>query len=67
LRDGAVVGEGDILKLQSGRQNVKEVSGGSECGIEYSSRTRIEPGDILETYSEEAKTRILHIDGIDMR
>lgn len=67
LRDGAVVGEGEILKLQSGRQNVKEVSGGSECGIEYSSRTRIEPGDVLETYSEEAKTRILHIDGIDMR
>ncbi len=67
LRDGAVVGEGELLKLQSGRQNVKEVSGGTECGIEYSSRTRIEPGDILETYSEEAKTRILHIDGIDMR
>ncbi len=65
--DMEVVGEGEIVKLQAGKQNVKEVSGGSECGIEYFGRTKIEVGDILETYFEESKTRILQIDGVDLR
>ena len=49
------------MKLQYGKQNVKEVNGGSECGIEYKGKAKIEVGDILETYFEESKTRTLKI------
>ncbi len=67
LRAGEVVGEGDIIRLQFLKQAIKEVSGGSECGVEFVSRSKIEIGDTLETYLEESKTRILKIEGIDLR
>ncbi len=67
LRAGGVVGEGEIIRLQAAKQAVKEVSGGSECGVEFTGRTKIEVGDILETYTEESKTRILKIEGVDLR
>ena len=67
LRAGAVVGEGEIIRLQFAKQAMKEVSGGSECGVEFISRTKIEIGDILETYTEESKRRILKIEGVDLR
>ena len=67
MRAGEVVGEGEIIRLQMLKQSVKEVSGGTECGIEFTSRTKIEIGDVLETYTEESKTRILKIEGIDLR
>lgn len=67
LRAGAVVGEGEIIRLQFAKQAMKEVSGGSECGVEFTSRTKIEIGDILETYTEESKRRILKIEGVDLR
>lgn len=62
-----VIGEGEIVKLQYGKQAVKEVNGGSECGIEYQGKAKIEVGDVLETYYEESKSRILSIEGIDLR
>jgi translation initiation factor IF-2 len=67
LRADQVVGEGEIVRIQAGKQSVKEVSGGSECGIEYTGRAKIEVGDMLETYQEESKARVLQIEGIDMR
>lgn len=67
LRGEEVVGEGEIVKIQVGKQPVKEVTGGTECGIEFSGRSKIEVGDVLETYQEESKSRILHIEGIELR
>ena len=67
MRAGGVVGEGDLVRLQVAKQAVKEVSGGSECGVEFTGRTKIEVGDVLETYTEESKARILKIEGIDLR
>lgn len=67
MRAGEVVGEGEIVKLQAAKQTVKEVVGGSECGVEFTGRTKIEVGDLLETYTEESKTRVLKIEGIDLR
>jgi len=67
MRGEEIVGEGEIVKIQVGKQAVKEVSGGSECGIEFSGRSKIEVGDVIETYQEESKTRILQIEGIDLR
>lgn len=67
LRADQVVGEGEIVKVQVGKSVMKEVSGGSECGIEFTGKSKIEVGDILETYYEESKDRILQIEGIDLR
>lgn len=58
-RKGEIIGLGKISKLQSGRQDVNEVMSGSECGIEYTSKLRVEVGDVLEAYSEEKKEKKL--------
>ena len=56
-RDGVFVGEGTIAEVQIGKSKVKEVPGGTECGLRFEGRERIEEGDVLECYSEESKTR----------
>jgi translation initiation factor IF-2 len=60
-RQGEIIGLGKITKLQSGRQDVKEIQSGSECGVEYTSKLRVEEGDVLEAYSEEKKEKKLVI------
>ncbi|MEK7666006.1 MAG: translation initiation factor IF-2 [Patescibacteria group bacterium] len=66
LRGEQVVGEGEITSLQLGKQSVKEVAGGAECGVGYNG-ARIEIGDLVETYIEESKVRKLKIEGVDLR
>lgn len=61
------VGEGEIVSLQLGRSEVKEVFGGQECGMLVKSKVKPEPGDILEVYSEERKMRDLVIEGVTRR
>lgn len=56
-RDGEIIGLGKISKCQSGKQEMKEVPGGSECGITFEGKTKIEIGDVLEFYTEESKVR----------
>lgn len=58
-RKGEIIGLGKITKLQSGRQDVKEIQSGSECGVEYTSKLKVEIGDVLEAYSEEKKEKKL--------
>ncbi len=67
LRGEQVIGEGEIIKIQVGKQQVKEVAGGAECGLEFTGKVKIEVGDIIETYTEEQKERVLKIEGIDLR
>lgn len=61
------IGEGTLLALQSGKAELKEARGGQECGLRYKSRTKAEPGDILEAYMEESRTQTLVIEGISKR
>ena len=52
-------GEGTITELQSAKQAVAEVPGGSECGLRITSKTAIAVGDVLDIYKEEKKERKL--------
>ncbi len=56
-RDGEIIGAGKLVECQTGKQSVKEVPSGTECGLRFEGKTRIEVGDVLEVYSEERKVR----------
>ncbi len=56
-RDGDIIGTGKITECQIGKSKAKEVPSGTECGLRFEGKTRIEEGDVLEVYSEEVKTR----------
>ncbi len=56
-RDGEIIGNGKITQCQSGKQEMKEVPQGSECGVTFQGKTKIEVGDVLEFYTEESKVR----------
>jgi len=60
-RDGEEIGKGTLIELQSGRSQVKEVPQGTECGIRYEGKVKIEKGDILEAYEVEKKERKLEL------
>ncbi len=62
IRDDQVIGEGTINSLQSGRADVKDVEMGTECGIGFTGKAKIEVGDILEIYTEEKKERSFDVD-----
>ena len=66
-RGGEYVGEGEIVLLQSGRSETKEVYAGQECGLQYKGRTKLEIGDLLEAYTEERVIRDLVIEGVSKR
>ena len=57
MRDGEVIGEGRVSRLQSGKVDVRDVQQGMECGIEFEGKTKIEVDDILDLYKEEVKQR----------
>lgn len=63
IRGEEIIAEGKIIGLQSGKQNVKEVQQGTECGIEFEGKAKIEVGDRLEIYTEEEKERTLEVEG----
>ncbi len=56
-RGGEIVGIGKIATCQTGQQEVKEVPSGTECGMRFEGKTRIEVNDVLEFYTEESKSR----------
>jgi len=58
-RNSQEVGAGKIESLQSGKQSVKEVRAGSECGVKIKTKDPIQEGDILEVYIEEEKKKLL--------
>lgn len=47
-RRGHIVGEGEILNLQSGRQNVSKVEAPAEFGAQIEAVMEIAPGDLVE-------------------
>ncbi|MBD3311286.1 MAG: translation initiation factor IF-2 [Candidatus Magasanikbacteria bacterium] len=56
-RKGSIVGKGRIDSCQTGKQNMKVVPAGSECGVRFEGKDRIEEGDVLEIYKKEKKAR----------
>ncbi len=56
IRDGIVIASDDkILSLQRGKDSVKEVKKGFECGITLENYKDIREGDIIEAYEMEVK------------
>jgi translation initiation factor IF-2 len=58
-RKGEIIGVGKLTKLQTGKQEVSEVPGGTECGVEFTGKLKLEEGDVLEAYKEEKKDKKL--------
>jgi translation initiation factor IF-2 len=56
-RDGEELGKGTLIELQTGLTSVKEVPQGTECGLRYEGKIKIEKGDVLEAYEVETKVR----------
>ena len=50
IRDGIVIQDDKISSLQRGKDNVKEMKKGYECGITLETFNDIKEGDILEVY-----------------
>lgn len=60
-RQDVTMGTGLVKEIKIGQQAVKEVTEGTECGMNIETRERIQEGDILEAYTEESKARKLEI------
>ena len=52
LRKGEVVYTGEIQSLRRGKDDVREVNTGFECGVTLEDFNALEIGDIVETYSK---------------
>jgi len=50
IRDGIIIQDDKISSLQKGKDNVKEMKKGFECGITLETFNDIKEGDILEIY-----------------
>lgn len=50
IRDGIVVYEGELGSLQVGKDQVKEVAAGKECGMSISGYNDIKERDVIEAY-----------------
>jgi len=59
IRNGAIIGAGEVTELQSGKMKVTDVLEGQECGLQIQTKDKIEVGDRLELYREEIKIRKL--------
>lgn len=53
VRGGEVIGQGKLVHLQAGRQEVKEVVTDQECGLQIESLEVLKVGDILRIYRED--------------
>ncbi len=52
-RDGEIVATGKLARLQSGKQDVKQIETNEECGILFEGKPLVLEGDILQIYHEE--------------
>lgn len=52
-REGEIIATGKLARLQSGKQDVKQVETNEECGILFEGKPLIIEGDILQVYHED--------------
>ena len=50
IRDGIVVYTGELASLRIGKDDVKEVAAGKECGMSIAGYNDIKEGDFIEAY-----------------
>ena len=67
MRDGEMIGEVQMMKLQANKQDSREVLKNQECGIQYKGKTKVDVGDVLEVYTEEVHKKDLVIEGVSKR
>jgi translation initiation factor IF-2 len=53
LRKNEKVYDGKIASLRRGKDDVREVATGYECGIVLEDFSEFEAGDIIETFAQE--------------
>ncbi len=58
---GQNVGQGKLSELQVGKQTMNEIPAGTECGVHFDGKLKLEVGDRLEAYKEETKERKLEL------
>ncbi len=58
-RNGEIIGTGKISRCQLAKSESKEIPSGSEGGITFEGKVKIEVDDVLEAYTEESKARAL--------
>ena len=58
-RDGEIIGTGKISRCQMAKSEAKEIPSGTEGGITFEGKIKVEVGDVLEAYTEESKARAL--------
>ena len=58
-RGGVEVGTAEILDLQQQKVAAKEVVAGNEFGMKLKTVTKIEEGDVLESYEEKLTAKQL--------
>ncbi|MFZ2189191.1 MAG: translation initiation factor IF-2 [Candidatus Magasanikiibacteriota bacterium] len=56
-RKGELIGEGKLAQCKTGQQDVSEVPSGTECGLRFEGKDKIEEGDMLEAYTEHSKSK----------
>jgi len=59
LRDGKILHDGKLSSLKRFKDDVKEVSGGYECGMGLESFNDLKVGDLFEAYNKVEKRRKL--------
>jgi len=55
------MGEGTVDSVQVGREQVRDVYQGQECGVSYHGKEKLQVGDRLEVFHEETKVRRVEI------
>ncbi len=58
-RNGAEVGTAEIIELQQQKIQSKEVAAGNEFGMKIKSATKVEEGDVIESYEEKLTAKQL--------
>ena len=59
FRGEAHVGDGFLASLKRINDVVHSINEGNECGMKFDGEFKLEPGDILESWKEERKARIV--------
>ncbi len=59
LRKGELIGEGFLETLKRINDVVHEIGEGNECGMKFEGPVKLEEGDMLESWKEERRTRIV--------
>jgi translation initiation factor IF-2 len=59
IRQGTRITEGNISRVQSGKQEIHQAKSGQEIGVAFEGKPLIQRNDVLQTYKDERKKRTL--------